>query len=118
MAPSVAPTGIVICTFLSFKIRTGTLRAAPIHASVTPVNPLPFTVTTVPGGPPAGEKLLMSGCTSVLGVVVVGGGGVVGVVGALAVRVNQDAVNAVWSGLKMPIAPFVAPEGTVTLICV
>src|SRR6185503_20008918 len=99
MAPVVAPTGIVTRTCASLTTVTAALCAAPTHADVEPVKPLPFSVTTVPTGPEPGAKFMMLCCTSVGGGGVggggVGGGGVGGggVGGGAAIGAPQSLAN-------------------------
>ena len=62
MEPLVALAGIVNCRRVSLNTVIGTLRAFPTHARFEPVKPRPRTVTTVPTGPEAGEKLMMVCC--------------------------------------------------------
>jgi hypothetical protein len=67
------------------------------RTAVTPVKPVPETVTAVPGVPLEGAKLE-----------IVGGG---------TVTVNAEVLFATPAALTMVINPEVAPEGTVNVIC-
>ena len=68
IAPLLAPTGMVTRIWLSLTTTTLALCAAPTQARFEPLKPLPLTVTTVPGAPLAGVKLLICCCGKLVGV--------------------------------------------------
>ena len=96
IVPVVAPDGTVavICV-AEFTVK---LAVVPWNVTrVTPVKLAPVIVTTVPVGPPAGVKLEM--------------------VGVLPTK-KLPALVPVPPGVVTAIAPVVAPDGTVAVICV
>jgi hypothetical protein len=90
----VAPVGTVAASSVSewiIKVLAGML---PNCTAVTPVNPLPVTVTSIPTKPEVGVKPLILGTT---------------------MTVNEPIELTVPAGLVSLIGPVVAPIGTATL---
>lgn len=98
IAPVVAPLGTmaVICDAFAVKL----VAATPLNATaVAPARFVPLIVTDVPAPPLAGEKLVIVGAAPI-------------------VTTNETALVAVPPAVVTLMGPFVAPAGTVALICV
>jgi hypothetical protein len=95
IGPVVAPAGTVALT--SVELMKVTLAAVvPLNCTVDPgVNPIPWMSTTVPGGPLAGEKLVID-----------------------KVGVKLVELVAVPAAVVSEIGPVTAPLGTLTPSCV
>jgi hypothetical protein len=94
ISPVVALGGTVAVSCVS-ELTVKLVAGKPLNwTAVAPVNPLPVTVTTVPNGPEAGVKLLITGTT---------------------ITVKAPVELAVSAGLVTVIGPVLAPEGTVAV---
>jgi len=99
IGPVTAASGTVAVICVSESTVNVVAATPPNETAVAPVNPAPVIVTTVPGLPLVGEKLVMHGPAAV-------------------VTMKSVELVAVPSESVAVMGPVVAPAGTVAVICV
>ena len=98
MVPLIAPEGTVALICVS-ELTVKLVAPVPLNfTAVAPLNAVPVIVTLAPIPPLAGEKLVIEGMGTV--------------------TENDEALVAVPPEVVTLIAPVVAPDGTVAVICV